>query len=77
MYSKLLEATLSGVYHEINPSSLLRSPLKMGGALKNKFLVIKIVSSNMLFIFEGQDSGPNSSSKFPKHGSEENEHFRH
>jgi hypothetical protein len=77
MYSKLLEATLPGVYHEINPNSLLRSPLKMGAALKNKFLAIKIVSSNMLFIFGGQDSGLNSSSKFPKRGREEKEHFRH
>jgi hypothetical protein len=51
MYSKLLEATLPGVCHEVNPNSLIRSPLKMGVALKNKFLVIKIVSGNMLFIF--------------------------
>jgi len=28
----------------------------MGAALKNKFLVIKIVSGNMFFVFEGQDS---------------------
>jgi hypothetical protein len=56
MYSKLLEATLPAVCHEINPNSLLRSPLKMGAALKNKFLVIKIVSGNMFFVFEGQYS---------------------
>lgn len=51
MYTKLLEATLPAVCHEINPNSLIRSPLKIGAALKNKFLVIKIVSGNMLFIF--------------------------
>lgn len=50
-YSKLLEATLPGVCHEINPNCLIRSPLKMGAALKNKFLLIKIVSGNMFFIF--------------------------
>jgi hypothetical protein len=46
-YLKLLEATLPVEYHEINPNSLLRSPVKMGGAFKNKFLALKIVSSNM------------------------------
>jgi len=51
MYLKLLEATLRRVCQEVNPNSLIRSPLKMGAALKNKFLVIKIVSGNLLFIF--------------------------
>jgi hypothetical protein len=51
MYSKLLEATLAGMCHEINPNSLRRSSLKIGVALKNKLLVIKILSGNMLFIF--------------------------
>ena len=47
----VLEETLPRVCLEISPNSLLRSHLKIGSALTNKFLVIKLVSDNMMFIF--------------------------